>query len=631
MAATEQEVLTVHTKRLLSKRVGRLSLSDGLFLLPILCVAYFTFLASDLQLDDALIYLRYVRNFHEGSGLVFNSTELFNGLTSPLFTGAMLLATSLSHNMQTIMILLSGIFFLVASLLGGALFANNRFESIFTATTIASFGYFYSTFGMETGLYLALIAASLLLYRKDSPWFLVTTALLIDTRSEGVFLALVLGVDYLYCKRQLPDWRFLLAAVIVVCAPLLFNLFYYDALLPATGSAKIAQGKSGLWGEHWIFLNISYLREAFFSGSFFAPLFLSLAALGGLISTRSHRSVWLSLLFLLLLLAFYVGFNIPNYHWYYAPFFYFIILFACRGIAQLTQLAMEHGVRSAQALALGGALLGALVTLLNVISLEERGASKNYVDMGIWLEENTPEDSTIAMVEIGTVGWYSRRPIIDILGLVSPHNADYIGDREFMHWLLDYQPDFILRHEPAWGHEQSIPPLEREGLYVARGDVRLPGLVLLQRSREQTQESVREFVSAAIQEQMPFKQMLSNSEVGAPLVVLEADGLFAHAPSSLEFTLPEPVESIRIGFGVKQEAQGLHGRLCFAVRRTSNSEALLQQCIEPEVQREAMQMERVISQHFEAGETLEFEIRCDETCNYAWSYWSHVLLENSAS
>lgn len=57
------------------------------------------------------------------------------------------------------------------------------------------------------------------------------------------------------------------------------------------------------------------------------------------------------------------------------------------------------------------------------------------------------------MVEIGIIGWYSNRPIIDILGLVSPLNARFIGERKFEEWLKHYSPDLILIHDPPWPHE----------------------------------------------------------------------------------------------------------------------------------------------------------------------------------
>ena len=601
------------------------ALSYGVFLLPALCVAYFTYLAAGMQLDDALIYLRYVRNFHEGNGLVYNPSENFNGLTSPLFTALMLLAGFLFSNLQTMMILLSGMFFLAAALLGASVFAKTRLERAVTATVLACFGYFYSTFGMETGLYLLLIAASLLLYRRESPWFVITLALLVITRNEGVFLALVLATDYLYRQRRLPPWRYLLAACAVFVIPFLFNLYYYGALLPATGSAKIAQGRSGLWGESWIFLNASYLRDAFFSGSLFAPTFFFCAAVGGLFVKRKQRGAWLSLSFLVLLLAFYVGLNIPNYHWYYAPFLFFLIIFACRGIWQFGEYALAKGHRTTQAMLLALLLIGALVSVQKIVSFEVRGATQSYVDMGVWLRDNTPVTASVAMVEIGTVGWYSQRPIVDILGLVSPYNSAYIGERHFMHWLLHYQPEFILRHEPVWAHEQSVITLEEHGLYTARGDVDISGLVLLERKASNLE--VKDLANTIIRRNWPFEEMLRNSDADPSLVALQGSSLFAHAPSTLHLTLEYPVSSIGLGFGIRDTAQGLHGRLCFAVRRAANREVLFKHCIDAGAAHDAMHVEQAIQQSLQAGEELLFDISCVETCNYAWTYWSQVALD----
>jgi len=37
--------------------------------------------------------------------------------------------------------------------------------------------------------------------------------------------------------------------------------------------------------------------------------------------------------------------------------------------------------------------------------------AKPYQIIGQWLKENTPDDAKVALVEIGTVGWYSDRYI----------------------------------------------------------------------------------------------------------------------------------------------------------------------------------------------------------------------------
>lgn len=621
----EQEVLAVHLNKQTSLTWA------ALYVLPVLCVAYFSYLAAGFQLDDALIYLRYVRNFQEGSGLSFNESELFNGLTSPLYTALLVLGSFVVSDLQVLTIALSSIFFLGAALMSGHLLSRSPIEAAVCATLVASTGYFYSTFGMETGLFLFLIAASVLLYRQGSLWFLITLGLLFITRNEGVFLGLVLGGDYLYRHRRLPDWRFLFAAVVVCALPFIFNMVYYGAILPATGEAKIAQGKSGLWGGHWLFFNVAYFRDVFFAGSAFAPVFLGMSALAAVFFQRKNTTAFLGILFLVLLLFFYLGLNIPNYHWYYAPFVYFLIIFACRGVWQIGEIAFEQGMHSLRVPAYVLFLIAAIFTSSRVVSFDVRGASQYYVDMGRWLNHNTSDDTTVAMVEIGTVGWYSDREIVDILGLVSPHNAQYIGERKFMSWLLHYQPDYIIRHEPIWGHEQSISFLEKSGFYRSRDDVNISGLVLLEKSSLHTSDAIRKSVTNAIERRRALEKMQRNSEIDAPFLVLEGSSLFAHAPSALELELNHSIDLIRLGFGIREAAQGLHNRLCFSVSTQSDNENLFKHCIDAGAGLSAMKVAKIIRHPLPAGETLLFEIQCETSCDYAWTYWDEVAPEMEMS
>lgn len=95
------------------------------------------------------------------------------------------------------------------------------------------------------------------------------------------------------------------------------------------------------------------------------------------------------------------------------------------------------------------------------------GEPKNtYKEIGYWFKKNTKENVSLAMVEIGIIGWYSDRKIIDILGLVNPKNAKFIGERKFNKWLSIYNPDYILIHDPIWVHEKSAKKALASGMYI---------------------------------------------------------------------------------------------------------------------------------------------------------------------
>ncbi|MBL0011440.1 MAG: hypothetical protein IPP22_11530 [Nitrosomonas sp.] len=211
---------------------------------------------------------------------------------------------------------------MAASFFAGKLFSKTKYGEAFTALMVVSFGYFYSTFGMETPLFLMLIALSLYLYKIQSDYFIISLALLIITRNEGVFLAAPMVIDYLIRYKKIPGLKITVIGLVIFLAPFIFNFFYYGDFLPATANAKIGQGKSGYWGKDWIFFDVKYLYSSVFSGKKYVAASLLTISIYGAFVVLKEKIAIISIAFIGLLLAFYGGLNIPNYHWYYAPFFF---------------------------------------------------------------------------------------------------------------------------------------------------------------------------------------------------------------------------------------------------------------------------------------------------------------------
>ena len=67
-----------------------------------------------------------------------------------------------------------------------------------------------------------------------------------------------------------------------------------------------------------------------------------------------------------------------------------------------------------------------------------------YAAIGRWVAERSPSDAAVAAAEIGFVGWTSRRPVVDLVGLVSPGAlaAREAGDPAA--WLLAERPRFVV-------------------------------------------------------------------------------------------------------------------------------------------------------------------------------------------
>ena len=344
--------------------------------------------------------------------------------------------------------------------------------------SIVGFGYFYSTIGMETPLFLLLIVLSLYLYKINSDYVVISLALLVITRSEGIFLAAPICIDYLIRHKKLPKPAYILSGLVLLVLPFIFNKFYYGHFLAVTGSAKIGQGQSGFWGYGWIFFQADYLFGFFSGNRYIAWALLSFAALGAILLCKNRLAI-ITLVFVISLLGFYGLLNIPNYHWYYAPFFLFALIFASFAIEWLVLKCWQTKKLSFKSLVSFALIFCLGFYFKNTMPWESGFRNEAYIQMGQWLKANTPENASVAMVEIGTVGWYADRRIIDILGLTNPFNADYIAKGDADSWPKHYQPDYILCHNPLWIHETIAKPLEESGAYAPLNNFHFPGYTLL--------------------------------------------------------------------------------------------------------------------------------------------------------
>ncbi len=59
----------------------------------------------------------------------------------------------------------------------------------------------------------------------------------------------------------------------------------------------------------------------------------------------------------------------------------------------------------------------------------EISSTRNYkTDLALWLKRNTPENALIALHDIGAVGYFSGRKMLDMVGLVNPAVTGYYLD-----------------------------------------------------------------------------------------------------------------------------------------------------------------------------------------------------------
>jgi hypothetical protein len=282
------------------------------------------------------------------------------------------------------------------------------------------------------------------------------------------------------------------AVYVAVMVPVMAWLAWrFGSPVPATLAAKRAQAGLGVTGfyAHTTYLQgLGILARARLAQSPLYGLFLPAAAVG-LVAMWS-RAGWVRLMVLWggAHLLGYTLLGVTPYAWYYAPLVPGLVSvsalgivesgrwLATRGRAMADQPLAGHRPTPGEAPMLGlgemgrvavqgaawiwaGALLLALVQsdramvagLQGTVPPPEDPVSKVlpeakvgvYEQAGRWLGEHTPADAVVGVTEMGVIGYYSRRPMIDFLGLLEPDVADAVARGDLYWALLRYQPDYV--------------------------------------------------------------------------------------------------------------------------------------------------------------------------------------------
>ncbi len=411
------------------------------FLLIFILVGGMSWLSHFSVVDDAFIYARYVQNALDGHGLVFNVGERVNALTSPLYCYLLLAGSKLVHgHVLLVLRILFLAFWFLACLAAEAL-------APFAGILMAGCAYFYSLQGMETPVFLFFIALALWIYRQERwNWLPLVYMLLAFTRFEGALLALFL-FSAQALRGKWPSWIAWIPVPLLLGAYLGFNVYWYGRLLPSSAGAKFGQGMSGYWGR-WplAFLDVRPLVKITGWAMILLPLALYLAWRGARIALRQGVA-WVrpALFFVAGLAAFYILFNLPDYHWYYAPFMYLGLILAALGIPRRPAF---------QVLAWAAVLL---IATAGVRQLRKYTPRIDYIHADAWLLAHAPAGSRIATAETGQIGWDLRNYyIIDTLGLTSPANAVYTAHRQPERWFSEDHPDYAFVHIHPWRWEQPV-------------------------------------------------------------------------------------------------------------------------------------------------------------------------------
>lgn len=394
--------------------------------------------------DDTFIHLQYARNLAEGNGFAFNPGEPSYGSTSPLWTLLVAGAGSLT----------GGRFYAAAKLLsvgfalGTLVFFYLLARRLIAHPTLAAAAVLLLAFdpwflkwagsGMETSAALFVVVSALWFYlhrlgqgRLPASAFLLGWGTLLRPELVGLFLVLL--VDRLFVRRRpLTETAVALFLYLVPIAPwLLFAQVTFGHFVPNTVLAKSGalDWTDGLW------------RTAKVYGATYAPILSGALVALRVVLRRGHG--WSE--------------TVPLWGWAIGlPVAYVVtgsyvasryLLLAVPPLVLLAMWGVAHAWHRRAWILVSVALAVSVVVQATVIvprTRFARGVDEGLIDVAEWIRLETPPNALIALHEVGAVGYFCERRVIDTAGLVTPETLPYVREFRVPELLSARRPDYYV-------------------------------------------------------------------------------------------------------------------------------------------------------------------------------------------
>ncbi len=431
-----------------------------LFLIPAIAIyAWFAYELDFFQ-DDAYISFRFVANYLNGDGLVFNIGEAIEGYTNfgwviyLSFLGVLGLNYIAAAKISGLCL---GALVIIASFVTGRLLfhGHNVWLAIVAATLVGanqSLAY-WSPAGLETAAFALCASMSLYFYMTKNYLLICSILFAVLLRPEGALIAGLIIIIELIQSKSLPKFTLLCTAIALIFSlPWLgWKLYFYGSIIPnpfyAKTSFDISQLNNGL--EYvWRFLS---------HYGFYGIPVLGLTLLWKKLSTN-HKAILLFTIGYTLYLVL-IGGDVIKVHRFFIPL---IGLYAIITVSFLHEIMSGLKGRYKYYVLSIGLILSLVLTyhlpsqFVSYYNFTERAFTAKMKFQAEQLKKWDSSDFSVAIPTIGIFGYtLMGHDIIDMLGLTDSTIAKYSDEpiegmqstwKESKHnsvYLLNREPSYI--------------------------------------------------------------------------------------------------------------------------------------------------------------------------------------------
>jgi hypothetical protein len=439
--------------------------------------------------DDAYYYFNVARNIVEGLGITFDGMNVTNGF-HPLWMLTLLPVTRVAGPDPDTT--LRAIFCMVALITGAGFLAAYKAIASNASRTAAALGMglllvpvFLNGFlnGLETGLLLSLLFATMWAIARYDLLSTQSTAgqnaalgallaLILLTRLDAIFIVLaiicVFWVKWLRgadgCTRfgslVATTARVSLVPVVAVGAYVLWNVAVFGHASPISGALKSTFPTNTFAPQRLAEPHRLY-GEAQLVVSAIGLLWLRRRRTGLTPSVPPILvALWMGSFVHLLHSTIYV--NWAAHWWHFASYTPLTVI--------TTTLVFDRVCERSRCRALVMGVAAGLVAAVGLglyVDREIRAVHhRPWYDAALWARETLPEDAVIGMTDAGLFGYFSRRPTVNLDGVINGYEyQEALRDHRLTEYLESCGVTHIADYEVRY----------RNGIYVIRLPARLHG------------------------------------------------------------------------------------------------------------------------------------------------------------
>lgn len=420
-------------------------------------------------LDDPWIHLTFAKNLVDyGSFSYFKNEMATAGSTSPIYTLLLAAGFLITSNEMVLSYILGMAFFVLSSMffykLSSFEFAKENVYALIASLIfiVDKWMNFVSVSGMETTMFIFILIATAYFYRqKKVVPFGIFLSLIMWTRPDGIAFIGALAVDIMvqnYLSKSDKSIKIFskqdyikigIIASVFLALYFVMNLSLSGSLLPNTYNAKLTyyapefrSRSEFLKFEVWdYFTKGSYgiIMIGFFIGFYFtlSDFF-----------KKKYNSNFLYIVFIAAFVFIY-WYKLPYAHRfgrYLMPIIPFMIIVSSTGFRDIFKSL--GGFLKNRTIAVYGTVM--ILLVIGAVSFNNYFDNKNsyieeckyindrQVEAAKWITANTNENDIIATHDVGAIGYYSKRKIVDVAGLVTPELITKISDANYVDQMKQY-------------------------------------------------------------------------------------------------------------------------------------------------------------------------------------------------